>query len=211
MEALLDRLAELPPAGIYAVVGLLAAVENIFPPVPADVTVALGAFLAARGAVSVWGIYAVTVVANVAGAWIVFELSRHYGRRFLGSRLGRRLVSERAQARVTKIYDRHHLVGILLARLLPVYRTIVPPFAAAIGLPARKVIPPVFVATALYYGIVTAVAFGIGSNWSTVKDTVSRIGTVLAVVAVLATILGVWLWKRHLKKDGHDGHDGHKP
>ena len=197
MEALLDRLAGLPPAGIYAVVGLLAAVENFFPPAPADFAIALGAFLAARGAVSVWGIYAVTVAANVAGALIVFELSRHFGRRFLQSRLGRRLVSEKAQARIERLYQRWHLWGIFLSRMLPVYRSIVPPFAAAIGLPARKALPPVVVATALYYGALTAVAYGLGANWDDVKHIVARIGLWLGIAAIALTVLGGWLWWRH--------------
>lgn len=202
MEAFLDRLAGMPPATIYLVVGLLAAIENIFPPVPADLTVALGAFLAARGAVSVWGIYAVTVVANVAGAWFVFYLSKHFGRRFLQSNFGRRLVSEKSQQRITELYNRYHLLGIFMARLLPVYRTIAPPFAAAIGLPASKTIPPVIAATAIYYGIVTIVAYEIGANWDTVKHVIGEIGLWLGVVALVATLIGVILWRKHHAKDG---------
>lgn len=197
MEGLLDRLAGLPPSGIYIVVGLLAALENIFPPVPADVSVALGAFLAARGAVSVWGIYIVTVMANVAGAAGVFYLSRHFGPRFLESRIGRRLISKRAQARITKLYERYHLLGIFVSRLLPIYRTIVPPFAAAIGLSPGRTLPPVFAATAVYYGLLTAVAYGVGHNWDTVRAIVGRIGLALGIAAVVITALVIWLWRRH--------------
>lgn len=205
MDGILDSLAGLPPAGIYLVVGLLAGVENIFPPVPADVSVALGAFLAARGAVSVWGVFAVTVVANLLGAGLVFHLSQRFGQRFLRSRLGRRLVSERAQRRIARLYDRYHLLGIFVTRLLPVYRTIVPPFAAAIGLPARKTLPPVFAATVLYYGALTALAYTLGNNWSAVRHIVTNIGLVLGVTAVALTILIVWLWRRHHagQADGH--------
>lgn len=197
MEGLLDRLAGLPPSGIYVVIGLLAAFENIFPPVPADVSVALGAFLAARGAVSVWRIYIVTVMANVAGAAGVFYLSRHFGPRFLESPIGRRLISLRAQARITKLYERYHLLGIFVSRLLPVYRTIVPPFAAAVGLSSRRTLPPVFAATAVYYGLLTAVSYGLGQNWDTVRAIVGRIGIVLGIAAVVITALVIWLWRRH--------------
>jgi membrane protein DedA with SNARE-associated domain len=208
VEALLDWLAGQHPAAIYTVIGLLAAVENIFPPAPADFAIALGAFLAARGAVSVWGIYVVTVLANVLGALLVFELSRHYGRRFLGSRLGRRLVSEKAQLRIERLYHKYHLWGIFLSRLLPVYRTIVPPFAAAIGLPARKALPPVAVATALYYGALTAVAYELGANWDTVRHMVARIGLGLGIAALAITVLGGWLWWRHRHPKEPDGSPG---
>ncbi|PYQ04667.1 MAG: hypothetical protein DMF82_10090, partial [Acidobacteria bacterium] len=42
----------LPVPAIYAVLTLLSAVENVFPPVPADVAVVVGAFLSHRGLTS---------------------------------------------------------------------------------------------------------------------------------------------------------------
>jgi len=201
LEGILDSLAGLPPAGIYAVVGLLAGIENIFPPVPADVSVALGAFLAARGAVSVWGVYAVTVIANVLGAFLVFHLSRRFGQRFLQSPVAKRLISERAQQRIAKLYERYHLLGIFVTRLLPVYRTIVPPFAAAIGLPARKTLPPVFAATVIYYGALTLVAYELGANWDAVQGIVERIGIGLGVAAGVLTIIGILLWRKHQQRE----------
>ena len=202
MEAFLERIAGLPPAGIYAVIFLLVAVENIFPPVPSDVAVALGAFLAARGAVSPWIIFAGCVVANVGGALVVFEASKHYGKRFLKSRLGRRLVSEKAQERIETLYHKYHLWGIMVSRLLPVYRTIVPPFAAAVGLPARKAMPPVAVATAVYYALLMGVSYSLGKNLRAVEHLVSHIGIGLLIAAGLVTlVLLMFLWKR--KHPGH--------
>lgn len=201
VEDFLNYIAGLPPAGIYAFVGLLAMLENFFPLVPADVSVALGAFMAARGVVNVVGIYLVTIIPNFLGAVAVLELSKHYGRRFLQSRLGRRLVSERAQRRITRLYERYHIWGIFITRTLPVYRTVVPPFAAALGLPASKTLPPIALATAIYYGAITAVGYLLGANWETVKHIVGRIGLGLAAAAVVATMLGIWLWRRHRRED----------
>ena len=51
-ENILNGLLGLPPTAVYAVIGILAGVENIFPPVPADTAVAIGAFLSTGGAIS---------------------------------------------------------------------------------------------------------------------------------------------------------------
>ena len=48
LERLLDALASLPLVPTYLVLMALSALENVFPPVPADTAVALGAFLARR-------------------------------------------------------------------------------------------------------------------------------------------------------------------
>ncbi|NUQ20388.1 MAG: DedA family protein, partial [Gemmatimonadaceae bacterium] len=49
MESVFESLTALRPAVLYLVLALVAAVENICPPIPADTVVAFGAFLAARG------------------------------------------------------------------------------------------------------------------------------------------------------------------
>ena len=53
---------------MYAVLALLAAVENVIPPVPSDAAVALGAFLTNRGLTTPLGVFVVTWIANLAGA-----------------------------------------------------------------------------------------------------------------------------------------------
>ncbi|MEK6610644.1 MAG: hypothetical protein AABZ35_06970, partial [Gemmatimonadota bacterium] len=79
---MLNWLAGLPPQGIYGALALLAALENIVPPVPADLAVALGAFLAARddAPVSVTAVYIVTVVANVTSAIGMYAVARTVGK-----------------------------------------------------------------------------------------------------------------------------------
>ena len=49
VDQFLNWVAGLPQAGVYAVLIGLSALENVFPPAPADIAVVLGAFLAQRG------------------------------------------------------------------------------------------------------------------------------------------------------------------
>jgi membrane protein DedA with SNARE-associated domain len=68
VEGVQAWLTSLPPAVLYLVLALVAAVENIFPPIPADTVVAFGAFLAARGHATHVGAIASKLCGNVAGA-----------------------------------------------------------------------------------------------------------------------------------------------
>lgn len=177
---------------------MLAAIENFFPPVPADTAVALGAFLAARGApVSALGVYLVTLAANLVTATIVFYLAGHYGKRFFKSRLGHRLLSPESQARVQRAYEQHHWWGLFVSRFLPGYRAVVPPVAAAMGIPARKALPSVALATAVWYGLVVFISYQVGDNWDEVKALVGRLGTIFGLVALAATVTLIWLWRKH--------------
>ncbi|HWO90307.1 MAG TPA: DedA family protein [Gemmatimonadales bacterium] len=176
---------------------MLAALENIVPPVPADTAVALGAFLAARGApVHPVGVFAVTLVANVASALGVFLAAHRYGRPFFATRLGRRLLSERAQQRIGHLYQRHHLWGIFISRFLPGYRAVVPPFAGISGLGLKQVVLPLVGASALYYGTLVVAVYQLGENWDAVVGAVGTVGLVLLAVALAVTVLIAWLWRR---------------
>jgi membrane protein DedA with SNARE-associated domain len=206
IETLLERLAQLPPAGIYLAIGLLAAVENIVPPVPADTAVALGAFLAARNdQLSIWTVYAVTLVANVSTATGMYVAARLVGRRFIESRVGRRFVRPRALAALERAYHRHHLWGIFTSRFLPGYRAVVPPFAGVVGLRASRALPPMIAATALYYALLVLLAWQLGANWEGLRYAVARLGIGLAVLAAAVTVLLAWLvWRHRHHLRGHE-------
>jgi membrane protein DedA with SNARE-associated domain len=82
MEQLVESLADLPPALIYATVAFATLVENVFPPMPSDLAVALGGFLTARGLLSPTGLWLAAWLPNMVGALGVYLLARKFGRNF---------------------------------------------------------------------------------------------------------------------------------
>ncbi len=203
IESLFDTLAGLPPAGIYLAIAVLAALENIFPPVPADTAAALGGFLAARNpAIDVYAVFVVTVAANIASAVGVFYLSRRVGGAFRATRLGRLLLSERVVAAVQREYERHQVLGIFVSRCLPVYRAVVPPFAGMAGVPARRAIAAIALASSLFYGLVIWLAYTLGSNWDAVRRTIAGLGTGLMGAAAVLTVIVVILVVRGRRSAG---------
>ena len=101
---------------------MLAAVENIFPPVPADVAVALGAFLAGRGHMNAGLVFTLAWVANVGSAAGVYALARRHGALVSRGFLGRHIFTPNTIAHIEEQYRRHGAYGIFLSRLLPVWR-----------------------------------------------------------------------------------------
>ena len=175
----------------------LAAVENVFPPVPADTAVALGAFLAGRGVLNAWGVFLLTWGANVSGAAAVYGLGRRYGRGIFAGRLGRKLLSPETLDHIARAYERHGTVGIFLSRLLPVWRAVVPPFAGIAGVPPRRALVPLALASALWYGALTVLVTTLGTNFEDVARTLGHVNRALGVVAlVLVVVLVAWLRRR---------------
>ena len=197
---LLAFLQDLPPGLLYTLIGVLAALENVFPVVPADSAVALGAFLAGRGTLHAGVVFGLTWSANVAGGAAVYWLARRYGRAFFTRPAGRRLLPAPVLAHIEAQYRRHGGYGIFLSRLLPVWRAVVPPFAGLAGLSAPRALVPLALASGVWYGALTLSVAALGTNLDAVVSLLSRLNRVLGVVALGALIfLGV-LVARRLKR-----------
>lgn len=183
---------------MYTVLGLLAAVENVFPPVPADTAVALGALLSHRGVTSPWLVFTVTIIANTASAALIYALARRMGPRFGQSRWGRRLLPPGALVAVERNYLRWGLPAIFLCRLIPGVRAIVPPFAGLVGLSPARALVPIALASAIWYAFVTILGVTLGAEWDHVIGLISSANHWLALVGAGVLLLGgVWyLWRR---------------
>ncbi len=185
---------------MYGIIALFAALENIVPPVPADTVIALGSFLAGRGAdVTMVGVFFATWIPNVASAAGMYWVARTLGRDFADSPAGQRILPQRAMRAIESAYQRHHLWGIFVSRFLPGYRAVVPPFAGLAGIGAFRALAPVVLASGIWYGFLVWVAHRVGSDWYTVQRILARIGWWLGAAALAVTALAaVALWRhRH--------------
>lgn len=194
MTALLEWLASLPTWALYSSLALIAAAENVFPPLPADTVVGVGSFLAARGSGSL--IVAATSVwaGNLLGAIGMYFVGRKYGSGALMKRFG----GADAEARIAKMYESYGLWALFLSRFLPGIRAIVPPFAGAMKLPLRQVVPAMAVASAIWYGVIAWLGFRFGQNLEQLKGligTATRTSGLIAVAAVIV-IGGIIWWRR---------------
>jgi membrane protein DedA with SNARE-associated domain len=179
----------------------VAAVENVFPPVPADVAVALGAFLSGRGVMNPWLVFALTWTANVGSGAAVYALARRHGRSLFRGRLGRHIFTPSTVALIEEQYRLHGTYGIFISRLLPVWRGVVMPFAGIARVPAWRALIPMALASALYYGILIYLVSRLGTDLDVVIEAVRRVNSVLAIVAGgLVAIIVVWIVRRRRRR-----------
>jgi membrane protein DedA with SNARE-associated domain len=200
VEDVLTWLASLPPAALYATLGIAAAVENIFPPMPTDTVVAFGSFLAARGEASPYVTFACTWLGNVLGAMAMYGVGRRYGASWFGERL-KRYGGAEAEQRLQAAYAKRGLVALAVSRFVPGVRALVPPFAGAMHAPWPGVAAAIAIASGLWYGAITFIAYEAGEEFKPMLERLS--GTmhwleVAGIVLVLALV--TWLVARRLRR-----------
>lgn len=197
LEALITWLAGLPPVAIYGVLALMAMVENVFPPFPADTAIALGAFLAHRGVTEPWTVFVVTWVANVGTAMAMYFLAAHHAPALFRSRFARRFLPADGMAFVRREYQRFGLLGLFIGRLLPGFRAVVAPFAGLIHLGPLRAGIPMALASALWYGGLVFLAATFGQQFDRIVAVLSGLNRTLGVVALLVLVaLVAWAVRR---------------
>lgn len=176
---------------------LAAVVENIFPPAPADVVITLAAFLSVRGTTDASTVFLVTWVANVAGAALVYILARRLGPAFFASGLGRRLLSPEAVVSVERNYLRFGVASLVIARLLPGFRSFTAPFAGLMRLGPVRALLPITLASGAWYGGLVFLGARLGHSWQAVERLLAGLNRTLGVIAAIAAVsLLVWLLRR---------------
>jgi membrane protein DedA with SNARE-associated domain len=201
LERLLDALASLPLVPTYLVLMALAALENVFPPVPADTAVALGAFLARRGELSVVPLAVLCWLANLASAAGTYGVGRRHGRGFFRDGWGRKIMPPEVLFALEEAYFRWGTAGIFLSRFLPGLRAAVPPFAGVAGLPVARTLVPAAAASAIWYAFLAFAGYELADNWDAVKGLVAGTNRVLGIAAfLLAAVAFAWLWWRSRRR-----------
>lgn len=199
LQSIIDWLLTLPQSTLLPVMGLLAAAENIFPPIPADVLIAFGGFVAARAEASPIPAFLTVLFGNVAGAMAMYVAGRRYGASWTERKFHLKH-KETADESLHRLYQRYGLLALAIGRFIPGVRAIVAPFAGALRASAFGTLVAITFASGAWYGLVMWLAFRAGSNWEELVTTVGRMGKITAIVAV-ALIAGIgFAWYRHRQK-----------
>jgi len=184
-ESFLQWVAQLPGGAVYAVLVALSALENIFPPVPADIAVVLGAFLGRQGIVSAPLLGLLCWLGNTASSAGMYFYARSHGRRFFATGWRRKLMPPEAIAALEKAYGRYGVYGIFVSRFLPGVRAAVTPFAGVAGMrPARALIPSAS-ASAIWYAFLVTAGSALAQSWPRAQALLADANRALAIVAGL--------------------------
>lgn len=195
-DGLIDWLTGIPPIALYLLMAVVAAVENVFPPIPADTVVALGSWLAARQNSSAIAVFLGVWIGNVAGAAGMYALGRRHGAAWIRRRLPS-LADEKNERRLTDMYGRYGVVALMISRFIPGVRAIVPPFAGALRIPMLPTVLAIATASGMWYGGISYLAYRAGADWEALTQRIAQSGRIAAIAAVaVAVVLGLVVWLR---------------
>ena len=205
IDQLIAWMESLPGALVYVVIGVMAGLENIIPPVPADVIALTGGFMAGRGVTDPILTFLVVWASNVGTALLTYWVGRRYGTRFFQGRLGRMVLQPAQMQRLGALYEKHGGKVIFFSRYLPGFRAVVPVFAGTSGMSLPRTALPIALASGLWYGLIVYLGATAGRNWEQIRAQVEASGRWLGIAAViLFAIVAWWWWKTRGKEEMHE-------
>jgi len=205
IDAFLEWLKALPPLLVYLVVGGIAAVENVFPPVPADVVALFGGFLAGQGTGHPLVMFLVVWIGNLSTAILMYWVGRKKGTEFFRGRLGRMILQPKQMEKLSRFYQRRGTIVIFTSRFLPMFRAVVPIFAGTSGVGFWRATLPMALASSLWYGLIVYLGATAGENWETIRATVESSGKWLGIAAGVLALVIAWVWWKSRREAASGG------
>ncbi|WHP16725.1 DedA family protein [Cellulomonas sp. ES6] len=181
----------LGPAGV----GLLVALENLFPPIPSEVVLPVAGYVASQGDMHVgWAVVGATVGA-VAGAWVLYGLGVWLGRERLRRWLERiPLMEVEDLDRAESWFVRHGGAAVLVGRCVPVVRSLVSVPAGLERMPQVRFLVYTALGSAVWNSALVVSGYVLGEQWEDVGHYSDYIN--YAVYAAIVVIVVRFVWTR---------------
>jgi membrane protein DedA with SNARE-associated domain len=180
-------------------VGLLVALESVFPPIPSEVVLPLAGFLAGEGRLSFAAVVTWATIGSLVGALALYWLGAALGTDRLG-RLADRvpLMDARDVRRADDWMGRHGVWAVLLGRMVPGVRSLVSIPAGVRRMPLWLFSLLTVVGSAIWNVLFIGLGYLLGDRWDRVGEYSDLLNYVVigAVVLALAAVAGRRLRRR---------------
>jgi len=176
-------------------VGLLVALENVFPPIPSEVVLPVAGYVASQGQMNLAGAIVGATVGAVAGAWLLYGLGVWFGAPRLRRWLDRLPLMEVEDLdRAESWFQRHGGAAVLIGRCVPIVRSLVSIPAGLERMPQARFLLYTAIGSAVWNSGLIVAGYVLGAQWEDVGHYSDYIN--LAVVAVIVLLVARFVWTR---------------
>lgn len=179
----------------YLAIFLLMTAESALIPIPSEITMPFGGFLASKGILNFWGVVAAGSLGNLLGSyltWLVGIHGENFTRRFIKKWGKWVLFSEHELEVAISLYRRFGQPITFFSRLLPVIRTYISLPAGVAKMPLAPFLILTLAGSFLWSTFLTWLGVVLGENWHSLSGYFRKFD--IAIVTVVVLLVGLYLW-----------------
>lgn len=169
-------------------VGVLIALENLFPPIPSEAILPLAGFRAQQGGMDPVLAWVAATIGALVGALVLYAIGALVGYDRIHELAGKRwfvVLGQKDLERGDRFFDHHGGKIVLVGRCIPLVRSVVSVPAGISGMPIAKFVLYTVIGSAVWNALFIAAGWQLGSNWGRVEGWIKPISYAVLVLAVL--------------------------
>ena len=198
MEEFIQALTRLNPILVYTALGLVAYIENIFPPFPSDVLVVAVGSLTAVGSVSFSASLAVATIASTLGFVSMYKVGDWFGTRIIEGKWSRFVPIDQIH-KVESWFRRYGIWIVIANRFLAGTRAVVSFFVGMSELPLFLAAVLSLASSLAWNFILLSAGRELGENWREISVYLDAYASIITAVLVLI-IAGVIVRRLHIQR-----------
>lgn len=203
-----DAVELLGPVGV----GLLVALETIFPPIPSEVVLPVSGFLAGQGRMSVVAAVVGATGGSILGAVVLYWIAAAIGLRRLHVIVDKvPLVEHEDLDAAERWFARHGAVAVLTGRVIPIVRSLISVPAGVARMPMLAFLAFTALGSGVYNSALIGLGYALGDRWTDVGRWSDLINAVIIGVIVLLLAVGIGRRLRSNRRKRREGATGTQP
>lgn len=190
----------------YIGVFLLIAIENIFPPIPSEVILLFAGFAASKVNLSIYLTVIFATLGSIVGALVLYYFGKKLGvdrlKTIVNSKVGKVLkLREEDVTNANNWFDRRGTKAVLLARFIPIVRSLVSLPAGINKMNIFKFTLYTTIGTFIWNSILVIIGNKVGEKWiyiASILDTYSYLILILLLISVFLVFIFIYVKRKKL-------------
>lgn len=181
----------------YLGVGLLIAVENIFPPIPSEVILAFGGFMTTKTVLNEVGVILSATIGSTVGAIVLYLIGRILNKerleKIVSGKIGKVLRLKPGDIeKADKWFDTKGQKTVFICRFIPIVRSLISIPAGMSEMKIWKFLLYTILGSAIWNTVLVLLGKKLGDSWETVVNVFSEFSHIILILLIILCIVGIW-------------------
>jgi membrane protein DedA with SNARE-associated domain len=185
-------------SGGYWALALITFIENVFPPIPSEVIIPLGGYLAVQGKLTLWGVVLAGTVGSILGAIVLYYVGKFLNQQRVEAWVERHgqwlLLNTSDVTDAFGWFDKHGSAAVFFCRMIPGLRSLISVPAGASGMHLGKFLLYSTAGTALWTLGLSLVGMWLGQQYEEASGVLQWLNYIVIGMIVISIIS--WYIKR---------------
>ena len=178
-----EWMSDLPAMMAYLTIFGISYLENVIPPVPGDMIIVFGGYMAGLGLLNPWAVVGLSTLGGILGFMTMFAIGVRVGTGLLDPDRFKWLPKEKILVVKSKL-ERWGFRLVAANRFLSGLRSVISLAVGMAHMPVRATLIWCSVSALVWTGLITAAGFFVGENWEVVGEYLRGYGVIITGIIV---------------------------